>query len=76
MSKSKAVTAVISAHYGYGFLDTHATRQVSESERKGIKRMKKRAWNDGPMNETRIIRVFTLDESKALRVMGNLLRTH
>jgi hypothetical protein len=76
MSKSKAVTAVISAHYGYNFLDTHATRQVSESERKGIKRMKKRVRNTGALTEARIIRVFTLDEAKALRVIGNLLKTH
>ena len=76
MSKFRAATAVLSAHYGYNFLDTHATRQVSESEKKGIKRMKRRVRNNGPFNETRIVRIFTIDELKALRVMRNLLDTH
>lgn len=76
MSNFRAMTAVISAHYGYNFLDTHATRIVSESERQGIKRMKRRVRNNGSLNEKRIIRIFTLDELKALRVMKNLLDTH
>ena len=42
MSKNTAKTAVLSAHYGYKFLETNATRIVSESERNGIKRMKKK----------------------------------
>ena len=76
MSKNSAKTAVISAHYGYNFLETSATRVVSESERKGIKRMKKRVRNDGPFNESRIVRIHTLDEPKALRVIGNLLKRY
>jgi hypothetical protein len=76
MSKNSAKTAVVSAHYGYNFLDTHATRQVSDSERKGIKRMKARVRNNGPFNESRIIRIQSLDELKVIRVVQNLLKTH
>lgn len=76
MSKYRAQTAVISAHYGYNFLDTHATRIVSDSERKGIKRMKRRVRNIGSLNESRIVLIKSLDENKVVRVISNLLRTH
>jgi hypothetical protein len=76
MSKNRAKSAVVSAHYGYNFLGSNTTRLVSDSERKGIKRMSKHVRNTGPLNESRIIRIHTLDEPKALRVIGNLLRTH
>jgi len=75
MSKYKAESAVLSAHYGYNFMDTHATRVVSDSERKGIKRMKKLVRNKGKFNETRIIRIQSLDEDKVVRVIRNLLDT-
>jgi hypothetical protein len=76
MSKNSAKSAVMSAHYGYNFLDSHPTRIVSDSERKGIKRMSKHIRNTGPLNESRIIRIHSLDEPKILRVISNLLRTH
>lgn len=76
MSKNRAQTAVISAHYGYNFLDTHATRVVSDSERKGIKRMKRRVRNIGSLNESRIVLIKSLDENKVVRVISNLLKTH
>jgi hypothetical protein len=76
MSKNRAITANISTHYGYNFLDTHATRVVSDSERKGIKRMKKRVRNNGSFNESRIIRIQSLDKNKVIRVIQNLLKTH
>jgi hypothetical protein len=76
MSKNKAQSAVISAHYGYNLLNTNATRVVSVSERKGIKRMKKKVRNNGSFNESKIIRIHSLDEDKVLRVISNLLRTH
>lgn len=75
MSKNKAISAVLSARYGYNFLETYATRAVSDNERKGIKRMKKRVRNNGPFNESRIIRIQSLDEDKVIRVVQNLLKT-
>lgn len=75
MSKYSALSSVISAHYGYNFLDTHATRVVSNSEKKGIKRMKKKVNNKGNLNESRILRIHSLDEPKVIRVIGNLLKT-
>ena len=75
MSKNRAANANISAHYGYRFLETHATRIVSESERKGIKRMKKLVRNNGSFNESRIVRIQSLDENKVIRVIQNLLKT-
>lgn len=76
MSKNTARTAVISAHYGYRFLETNATRIVSESERNGIKRMKKKVRNTGPLNSSRIVRIHSLEEPKVIRVIQNLLKTH
>lgn len=75
MSKNKAITANLSAHYGFNFLNTRATRTVSDSERKGIKRMKKRVNNGGKFNESRIIRIHSSDENKVIRVIQNLLKT-
>jgi hypothetical protein len=76
MSKNRAISANISAHYGYNFLETSATRVVSDSERKGIKRMKKLVRNNGSFNESRIIRIHSLEEPKVIRVVQNLLKTH
>jgi hypothetical protein len=76
MSKYGARIAILNAHYGFGFINSNATRSVSESEKEGIKRMRKKVKNTGSLNESRIIRIHSLDESKVVRIVKHLLKTH
>lgn len=76
MSKYSVISTMLSAKYGYRFLDNNATRVVSDSEKKGIKRMKRYISNKGPLNESRIVRIHSLDENKCLRVIGYLLKRY
>ena len=64
MSKNKPYVspAVLGAQYGYGFIPIdHKVFQKSNSERKGLKRMKKRATNKG---KTSTVVVFSCNDTK------------
>lgn len=64
MSKNRTYVspAVIGAQYGFGFMPIdHLTFQKSESERKGIKRMKKKAINK---EKPKTVVIFTCNKTK------------
>ena len=63
MSKNRTYVspAVMGAQYGFGFMPIdHAIFQKSESERRGIKRMKKKAINKG---KPKTVVVFTCNNT-------------
>jgi len=70
---SKVLSTILGAKYGYGFIEV-PKRETSEAERKAIKRMAKHIRNKGKLNESRIIRVHTLDEDKAIRNLARILK--
>jgi len=63
MTKHKTYVspAVMGAQYGFGFMPIdHSTFQKSKSEKKGIKRMKKKAVNKG---RPKTVVVFTCNKT-------------
>ena len=64
MSKNRTYVspAVMGAQYGFGFIPIdHSAFKKSQSERKGIKRMKKRATNKG---KPRTVVIFTCNKTE------------
>lgn len=70
---SNVKNIILGARYGYRFMTVNKSHK-SESEKKGLKRMKKFVRNKGKFNAKRIVFVHTVDEAKVGILLTNILR--
>ena len=72
--KYKSFASLLGAKYGYRFMPVNRSHRKSQSERNGIKRMKKHVRNKGKLNSKRIILLQSLDEKKVMQLAENMNR--